>query len=385
MTKTLCQYTILFISIIIFLSINTSALRAATVLDEIPTPEHKPKRILGGCQPNEYWIVGSGDGLILLEENPPGNWTYTHYPIGNVMDATGPDSAGNIYCSSYVDGIGSAVQIFDCINRIVTNNIFISSNSRTTGLALSPDNHCLYVLNRGWPIFGDIFSPSSSFVHEDTGIVWEIDLQTLTINDHGIVGALPEVIIYSESTFGNDKLLVSTHEITRRGDCYYNLVDILTVQRDLPRETQIMVTENRTSFSNDFCSWSDDEPLVAICCLLLNWYAPDDIYRQGLWIVNTDTNEVVERITVEDIDGESRGVRHAIRSKVYPGRVYVTLGNGGTDWTHAALAIDQETGQLIDPIPTGGEDVADFIYEIPDGRLIITQDLSQRILIIDPS
>ncbi len=371
---------IIIVSLLTFI-LASQSLFAATVLDEIQTTDFKPERILVGCQPNEYWIVDSGDGLILLEENPPGNWTYSHYPIGYVTDATGPDSIGRIYCSSYIDGAGSVIQVFDCFNRVVVDNIYITSDSRLRGLTLSPDNSYIYVLNWGWPVFGESYSWVESAAHQDSGIIWQIDTSTLTVVDQGITCALPETIYYAETISGRDRLLISAREVAAISYGVGSIVDVILPVRGLPRETWMVSPRSPMPYRNDFFLWSEEDMLVAMCCAT----EPDirePEFMAGLWIIDPELCEVVDYIDIVNQYGGYIGVRHACVSSVYPGHVYISSSTGGPD---DLFIIDHDTGEIIETIETVEDFTSQFIYETPDGLIIVTGGDSEKILIIDPS
>ena len=80
------------------------------------------------------------------------------------------------------------------------------------------------------------------------------------------------------------------------------------------------------------------------------------------------------------------GIISVTPSTVYPGLAYTAPAQWDPS-TNANIGIIQKaTGQLVRMIDTDDEAFSpQFIYEIPDGRLIVTGGESHKILIIDPT
>ena len=228
-----------------------------------------------------------------------------------------------------------------------------------------------------WPRLGESGDPFDSAFHADTGILWEIDTSTLQIVDQGITGALPETIFCTDSS----SLLVSAHQHHRLNWSSTSMVDIILRQRGLPRTSQIRCAWPGSSpYTWDFLPWSDEAPLVAMCCGI-DPSMNDPDYMAGLWIIDTDLAQVVNRLTIT-YNGRSLGVMHACISQVISGSVYVV------PWlatTVQLYVIDKDTGVVTGTIPLPSGFNAEFVYEISDGRLIVTGGESGKILIIDPT
>jgi len=117
-----------------------------------------------------------------------------------------------------------------------------------------------------------------------------------------------------------------------------------------------------------------------MCCNVDDWIGEPE-YMAGFWIINTELAEVVDRLTI-DYGGRIVGVRHACVSSIDPCVVYV---NPDLAYVPDLLAIDHDSGDVLWTIPLVEDFKPEFIYEIPDGRLIVTGGTSGKILIIDPS
>ena len=187
---------------------------ASAIITQIPTPDRYPYRIFDGTEDDSYWIVTISGGLMLLERDASGYWTTTEYPIGYVSDAAGPDSRGWLHCSCYIPETGAMYLIFDCTQKVVHQSILLGSDYQLSGVCLSPDETSAFVLGMDWPRIGEIGgSYIESGAHPDSGILWRIDLNTLTVADQGITAALPSTIYYAETTSGPGKILVSTKAV----------------------------------------------------------------------------------------------------------------------------------------------------------------------------
>jgi DNA-binding beta-propeller fold protein YncE len=158
-------------------------------------------------------------------------------------------------------------------------------------------------------------------------------------------------------------------------------IDIVSTERGFPRLAQYLTTHTYAKYANDFFEWSDYEHSAAMCVVSTEDWEGYEEYNFGLWIIDTETNEVVDKIQVVDEEGNNVGVCHGILSEVYPGRVYLALAYA---LNNSVIAIDHDTSELIESLPTGGGYV-DFLYELPDGRLIVTKGEAGEILIIDPT
>ncbi len=357
--------------------------QSAEILSEILTQDSKPYRILQGSASNEFWVVDERAGLILLVENPPGSWTQEPFAVGHVADAVGPDSDGLLYCSSFVTGLGSVVQVFDTASRQITNTLFLGQDYILTGLALSTDQDKLYVLGWDWPRAGQFGGWVEIPGHPDEGLIWEIDTATLAVSpDVAMVGSMPQTIYYAEGD-DYDKLYLYTGEHGPLGGWLAGWVDVIGLIRGFPRVARISTSSvSDYPYVNDLIKWSDTDPFMVICNRCVDRLTGYPEYSQGIWIVNTDTDSVVQRFTILDSDGHVRGVKHACVSQVHPGTAYLSLGFGGP--AAEIAVIDCSTGQVIDSIRADRVFTPEFIYELPDGRLIVTGGRTSNILIIDP-
>jgi hypothetical protein len=376
---------------IVFLSFFLAILclnysKAETVIANIDCGSETASRILTGTQSNEYWLVIEANGLGLLSESPPGTWTLTYYQIGYVYDATGPDNNGRLWCSSYVDGIGTAVQVFDCNQRTVIQNIYIGTNYINKGIVLSSDQTHIYLVGCDWPRYFEAASWVDAPGHPNTGLVWEIDTSTYAISPYmGEVGVMPETIYYSENG-DYDKLFVYTIASDGIGRELGDNIDILSVQRELERTGGLpSCIIHDWSYCNDLVKWSDEYPLMAICNKQVAGsydIVDNPKSNHGLWVFDTNLEEFVDTYEIIDISGHYRGVSHLCRSTVRPGIAYLSLGFGGLD---AEIAVfDMGCGEVIEHIQLGIPFTPEFIYEIPDGRLIATGDMTHNIVIFDP-
>ncbi len=343
----------------------------------------QPYRIIPGTISNEFWIVGQAKGLGLLVEDQQGAWSFTQYPIGSVWDAVGPDNNGRIWCSSFVTGIGTAIQVFNCNTKDVIQNVNIGPDYVTTGITLSINEDYVYLLGWDWPRFGEPGSWVSSFGHPNAGIVWEINISSFEVSpDIGVVGVFPYTIYYAGSQ-ETDKLLVYTlarDDVGREGgEC----IDILAVDRSFPRLGGLPACfTNEYLYCNDLVKWSDEDPLIALCNRSVDNMGDSEDFSDGLWIIDTELEEVVQTYRIYDIADRIRGVQHLCVSEVRPGIAYMSLGFGGLDAETAVF--DMATGQVIEHIQTGLVFTPEFIYELPDGRLIVTGGRTKNIVIIDP-
>ena len=371
---------------IIFILIYQIRADAGTVLYIIDTNQENLCRILDGLSPNDVWIVEPGIGLGNLIEVQPDVWEYNEYVTNSGQDACGPDSNGYIYMSTYsIDYPGGGFQIFDCDSKIIIDTILLCQDFPVHGLTISNDETKLYVTGRSWPRFGEGGSFGQGFNHPDTGIVWEVDLtsQSYDVLTLGYTAALPETIFYEEVDWQNDRLYVYCAEIYDSNP-QYGLLDVLSVERALPRLEQIQCPAQEWKFVNAIIDWSDSDPLIALCAEDIHIFDNAPEYLDGLWIINTETNQVVETIQVTSSYGYPMGVSYALVSQVNPGLVYISPGLGG--YADELIVMDYDTHEIVDYISFTQYDrmVPWFIYEMSDGRLIITSGSNGKIAIVDP-
>jgi hypothetical protein len=376
------SYTIIITTLLIWLSLTSTS--KSEVLYTIDTPGHSPARIAPDIIPGNYWVLdGGGYGLIYLQENPDSTWTSSEYPIDYVSDLAYLSDHSQLFLTYYSIYEGSGVHIFNCLNQQISSTIELGSDYVVTGLALSSDETLLYVLGWDWPRLGNYYSLGASISHPDTGIIWVVDLTTLEVERYdGIVGSNPETIICTESASGFDKLIVFTGQVKHYfmyGDASQTY--IIRTDRGLQREAVIDTPYAwETPYISDLIDWSDTEPLVAICCLVEDWDYEN--FKKGLWILNTETGQIVDRLSILDPSGHFRPVIHAYISQINPCNIYISAWTGQNGW--GILVIDYDTGSLISTIDTGPDFEPNFIYETPEGLLIVTGGESGKILIIDP-
>jgi hypothetical protein len=367
--------------LIVLAGVGMRQATAAGVLQELITPGSSAYRILPGAQQSEFWIVDRDNGLILLRESPPGTWNTTSYPIGRVYDACGPDANGYIYSCCWPTQSGETLLVFDSGGSppCVVESLYFGQGGIISGATLSPDETELYVIGTDWG-----GSSVDSDEHVDSGILWQIDLESpgYPVLQQGVLAALPQTIYYAESDIADDKLIVycvELHSLMRPAACR---TDFIALVQGLPRQSQLLTPfVPEYLYCNEVVDWSDEDPLVALCNSFIYSEPEHPEYMDGLWIINTETNSVVETISVPTNTLASSGVRHALLSEVHPGWVYVTPGPSAAD---QLIIMDHDTGAYINRIDLAGYCIPEFMYELPDGRLIVTAGLAERILIIDP-
>jgi hypothetical protein len=362
--------------------LNLAGQATAQVIFEFHTPDQRPYRVLEDPQPDTYWVVLSAHGLLSLSEDENGNWAIVEYPLPHVHDATGPDALGMLYATFRREG-QSGVYVFNCANAAIEETIVLGTDYVLTGLALSNDETRLYVLGWDWPRVGEFYNSVESTVHRDSGLVWEIDTSTYQVLRQGVVSALPKTIYRAD----NDVLLIYSQEVHYLFDIWPQseaiMIDLVGTEPALMRIAQIQTICSFGDYENDFIDWSDEEPLVAMFASSLDWNQEDNYeYMSAIWIINTETNEVVQTLKVFDQRPVERYVNHGVLSDVHPGRVYVTTHPGPLG--EGVYAIDKDTGATIDRIFTGYGVCPEFVCEIPDGRLIVTCPRNEKILIIAP-
>jgi hypothetical protein len=352
----------------------------ANTITEIQVPSHKVYRILEYSPLNTYWIVSQPYGLICLSEDQNEEWQYIGYPTPYIYDATGPDSNGIIYLT-YVNGDETGVYLFSCISRSIEDSIILGTDYALTGLCLSNDETRLYVIGYDWPRIGEYGGAGETTVHRDSGLLWEIDTTTLEVLDQCHVSALPETIYYTDS----NTLLIDNQEehycFNIGPDCEETFIDVITLESRLSRIAQIPSITTVCQYYRDIIRWSDEEHLVALINAGVDYYRTDnEKYDDAIWIINTDTNEVVYSIEVLYEGTSNYGIylSHAIVSSYYYDTVYGSIGQ-------FVYKIDKETGEVCEIYDCGDGIFTEFIHEMPDGRLIVTCGENETICIIDPT
>jgi len=189
----------------------------------------------------------------------------------------------------------------------------------------------------------------------DSGIIWEIDLvsQGFPILDQGVLAALPQSLFYVETDSGTDKLLAYCVEIHSMEFPRASRTDIIALVRGLPREEQILCTfVSEYCYANNIVAWSPDEFLAALCNTHIYYESDCPEYMDGIWIINTETNDVVQTVSVPDSNEVPRGCRYAHVSLINPGWVYASLGSSGS--AIELVIINHETGSYVDSVDLGG-------------------------------
>jgi hypothetical protein len=358
----------------------TVAAHASAIVELLDIPGSTPCRILDGSQVGEYWIVDPGDGLRLLSEDQQGNWSCSDLYGDHLYDAAGPDYRNRIYCTFYSLSSGSGVYVFDCEQRAIVDSVVLGADYPLSGLALSADGDSLFVLGCDWPRVGVVGgSWIDSGAHPDSGILWQIDLDSLSVVEQQSTSALPETIYYAETSSGPDKLLVSTQSIFGHAGDVVLLTDVFEVVEGLPKETRILSPFCLGPFSPDTFDWSDEDYLVAMCSNI-HPKIEEEQYRAGIWLIDPDLSQVVNYITITDGDGRQFGAHHACASAVNPCVIFIS-----TDYEspYDLYAVDRDTGEIIAPVGTLSGFKSEFLYETPDGLLIVTGGTCGKILIID--
>jgi hypothetical protein len=359
---------------------------ASTVLNTLIIPDSRTYRILPGNQ-DEYWVCDARNGLIKLTEDQQGNWLYNQYDVGFVEDATGPDSFNHIYLSYWGGGGNAGVCVFDCNSLTVIGNLTLGADYVITGITLSADGSKLFVLGWDWPRIAEPYSESDAIAHPDSGIIWVIDTTTLQIIDQNSTVEFPYTIFYAEPTNQSltDALIVScagTWHIPG-GIGRLSTVDIHDTVCDLPQLAEIITDGQVGWYTNDIIKWSNYEPLVAVLGADVTQNNNWTHYGAAVWVINSESRQIVQRLTITDSIGLKQGIRHAVISECNPGVVYGSMS--GLRDTISILAFDQYSGALIQEIPAIPGFYSEFIYELCDGRLIVTGGDTGKILIIDPT
>jgi len=351
--------------------------------------DSRPYRILPGAADN-YWIVDQGHGLILLTKTPPDVWSVQYFSISGAFDATGPDPDGRLFVS--VRAAQPSVKIFDTNSRAVVASIPIYDGAwhYPNGLALSTDYSHLYVCAPAWPAVGEFFSYVDSGLHPDSGRVYDIDLATNTISRTAVVGALPQTIHlspYNELLVSADEMYdikepVNSELVSVVGQEEY--VDIIDLQ-SFTRMQRIACNSNWSyDYTNDLAQWNSDGRYVAVCNPEAYGIASHPAFSDAIWIIDTADNSVSSTIGV--IDSNHRyGAKSLIVSDACTDGAYVAINQYDDTNSQRILLIDKSSGEVEQAVDTGTEIIPEFLYELPDGRLIVTGGVSGKLAIIDPT
>jgi hypothetical protein len=378
------------LSIIVFISflIFPLPMQASSVLNMIDLGDGAPYKILPGIQGNDYWVVTKQMDFVHLIETQPNIWQADEIEGVSGYDACGPDSNGKIYISTFSDEYpGGGFQVFNTSTVEIEDTVILSSDCPVSGITISPDETKLYLLGLSWPKIDQGSGFGQGWLHPDSGIVWEVDLTSPSypIRNQGITAALPETIYYHEVEEGNDKLYIYCSEI-HAPNIQYAILDVHEISRALPRIDQIHVPEVEWYYHNNVVRWSEDCQYLALCSCIIKNYPDNPEYLDGLWIIDTESGQIVETIPViSSYDDYYRGVSYAFVSEVNPGYVYISPASGGR--ACELITMDITTHEVVDylHLDNYGPSVPFFIYEIPDGRLIVTTAVCGKILIIDPT
>ena len=356
----------------------------------ITVPNGNLFRILPDLQSNRYWILNREHGLVLLTENPPGEWSTQTFNIGDVRDITGPDSSGKIYCS--FGGNPAGVHVFDTSTYSVVRTLSLDRYPRC--MVLSPDETKLYVCVYQWPLLGVRGEHADRFdtlEHRDGGRVLEIDLSTGQVLREATVGSLPETMYYFYSP-GNDRILVNTDEILPITDdppwgiglgtvTRIDNISVASFSRMTPR---IECMYAYSEFTNDFFEWPGNDPLLGQCHIGVGDIYGYEHMRDAIWLIDPVNNTVVDTASLPVPGGGFAGAEHAVVSECNPDEVYVSGGARTLYFTDTILVVDRWNGTLLRSFSTYPY-VTDFIYETAGGMLIVTCGGSGRIFIIDPT
>jgi hypothetical protein len=358
------------------------------VTDELAV-NGKPYRILAyhiENNPDQYWIVDSGRGLILLQEIL-GVWQTSEYPIGPVCDATGPTDTGLLYCTYYdFDIPESGIYAFDCVNRVLDHEIQLQSpfdEYSLTGLVLSGDQTSLYVCARTWPPLGTSYNWGTD--RPDTGLVLEVDLQSELVTQSVVVRTRPETL----HLVGNTRLIVSSHEplwgLTGDDDVMSRteLIDLSTFQRlgeGLP------CNYANGLYMNDFFDW--DIGRVALVSPGLHGSWTDPRFVDSLWVLNPYGGQLLatNTIHVQDPLGNPVGINHATLCGLNDDLIYVSFNDSYSvpPWPQRLGTINK-AGNVLSYIATEEDIYPEFIYEVEYGRIIVTCGWNRKILIAEGS
>jgi hypothetical protein len=200
-----------------------------------------------------------------------------------------------------------------------------------------------------------------------------------------VVGALPSTIYVTP----NDSLLVSTSERFKITDDEgwtlgeEEVVDIVDLS-SFQRITRLPCSFSNEEFTQDFVPWDENGSLVAACSPEPEIISTRPTYSDGIWIIDTATNTIVD--SYEILDGPYKsGVESLAVSNSCPGEVFVLPSSYDPSTYERVVIIDHSDGAFIGTINVGSPLRPKFICELPDGRLIVTAGASGKIAIVDPT
>jgi hypothetical protein len=355
---------------------------AVSILNTIDIEDSQPYRILKGYSTNEYWIVDDVDGLIRLFETAPNVWVNTQYSFDGIFDAAGPDANGYLYCT-FMNSSGPGVYVIDCTTTppIIVHTIMFNSTYYMCNSIISPDESKLYVTGTTW---WDMTGASTG--HPDTGLLWEIDLTSPSypILDQCTIAALPDALLYvtSSTEYVPDKIFIHCNQQIIYPNGSKAIIDVIDLNPNgLHRSAQIDCPFLPETSYCDLIKWSDQDPLIALCSAMTDYSQYLSGNTDAVIIINSETNQTVNQYNIFDGQGAKWGVSHMVISSICPDEVYASLCGYGNP---KIGVLDYYTGALLSSIELDPGLGSRFIYEIPDGRLIVTTQ-AHKILIIDPT
>ncbi len=377
-SRLFCSAAVVILASCLALVNVAPAMAELVVTNELPVGV-VASRILPDRQPDRYWVVGYLEGLILLTEDQPGVWLAETFSGYQIVDAVGPTSTGLIYCT-YVSSLGSPVDtgivVFDSGAQQFTGTIDLPWEDGLCAIAISPDEERLYVTI----LTTDEGADSPYEASENSGLVVEVDIASGSVLRTCSVRAWPETIFL----WNGEAILVSCQKQYWEADDdrleFKSTTDIIALDT-FTKVAQIPSNATDWLLTNDFMAW--DESLVALLNVSLYSDYYDPMYEDGIWLIDPVTGTVADTIRVTDRDGNVCSVKRAYRSRVCEGLLYVTMSESPMYFWDIPLIVTDTTGAFVDFARTNPEFTLEFIYELDDGRLMVTDPINEKVLILE--
>ncbi len=367
-----------FLTTLVFLA----PVKAELVVTEDLSLDIKPGRILPDAENDCYWITGWLSGLLCVTEEQPGLWGTEMYPQYKVIDAAGPTSAGYIYCTYQADPpnpLEAGIAIFDCASRQYIDTIDLPWEYGLHAITISPDEERLY----GTVLTTEIQNDSPEEASENSGLAVEIDIASGSVLRTCSVRAWPETIFL----WNDCMLLVSC----AKG--YW--IEYEDDQAEVKSTTDIVSLDTFTKVAqipsggfvwagtNDFVQW--DESTVGLLNAMLNSDFDDPKFLDSVWLIDPETGSVTKTFPTPDSYGREHGVKHAFRSELCPDLFYLALMQDmNFDFTDPRLIVTDFNGMYVDSaIGTPDHFDPEYIYELDDGRVMVTDGLFRKIYIFE--
>ncbi len=356
--------------------------KAELVVTEDLSLDVKPGRILPDAENDCYWITAWLSGLLCVTEEQPGLWGTEMYPQYEVIDAAGPTSAGYIYCtyeSGYPNPLEAGIAIFDCASRQYIDTIDLPWEYGLSAITISPDEERLY----GTVLTTEIQNDSPEEASENSGLVVEIDIASGSVLRTCSVRAWPETIFL----WNDCMILVSC----QKG--YW--VEYEDDQKEMKSTTEIVSLDTFTKVAqipsgaavwhrtNEFIQW--DESRVGLLNAILNSDWDDPKFLDSVWLIDPETGFVTESFPTPDSYGREHGVKRAYRSRLCPDLFYLALMEDmDFGYDDPRLIVTDINGIYTDSaVGTPDHFAPGYIYELDDGRVMVTDAIFHKIYIFE--